>query len=288
MLNSMTAYARKESQTEAGTLVWELRSVNHRYLEPSIRLPDGFREIDTELRSIMRSHVQRGKLECMLRYEPSSGQVQPIEVNLELVTELHGAMDRIARILDNPAHISALDILQFPGVWQRTEEDLESVQQDALTLFAEALEELCAMRAREGARILPMIESRIDGIRAQVRAVRDQLPTIMDRQADAIRARIADLQEQIDDHRIEQELVIMLQKADVAEELDRLESHLKEIGNNLVKNEPVGRRLDFLMQELNREANTLSSKSLASSTSQQAVEIKVLIEQMREQIQNIE
>lgn len=288
MLNSMTAYARKESQTKNGTLIWELRSVNHRYLEPAIRVPEGFREIEIELRNILRSHVQRGKIDCVLRHEPAAGAPDSIDLDLDLVAELKSAMDRIGRVLDNPAQVSALEVLQFPGVWRRGDDDFENVHQDALTLFADALEDLCAMRAREGARILPMLDERIDAIRSQVRQVRDQLPIIMDRQADAIRARISDLQEQIDDQRFEQELVIMLQKADVAEELDRLESHLKEVSSNLYKKEPVGRRLDFLMQELHREANTLSSKSLASTTSQQAVEIKVRIEQMREQVQNVE
>ncbi|MBK8970809.1 MAG: YicC family protein [Hahellaceae bacterium] len=288
MLKSMTAYARKESRNEWGTVTWELRSVNHRYLEPLFKLPDNFRDVEPELRNCLHAHLSRGKLECHLRVQLEAQSGPGMKVNMEVAETLNNVLHQINRMLDNPAHINALDILKWPGVLEVEELDLEPIKEEVLAVFDEALTDLVETRDKEGARIRPMLEERLIAIQGIVDRVRDRLPHIIERQNEALRARFEDLDLDLDDGRIEQELVVLAQKADVAEELDRLETHSKEVLDVLDRKEPVGRRLDFLMQELNREANTLGSKSLVTETSQLAVDLKVIIEQMREQIQNIE
>lgn len=288
MLKSMTAYARKESRNEWGTVTWELRSVNHRYLEPMFKLPDNFRDIEPDLRNCLHSHLARGKIECHLRVQLETQTGPGLKVNVEMAESLNNVLNQINRMLDNPAHINALDILKWPGVLEIEELDLEPVKEEVVAVFDEALTELVETRDKEGARIRPMLEERLIAIQGIVDRIRARLPQIIERQNEALRARFEDLDLDLDDGRIEQELVVLAQKADVAEELDRLETHSKEVQDVLDRKEPVGRRLDFLMQELNREANTLGSKSLVTETSQLAVDLKVIIEQMREQIQNIE
>ena len=288
MIRSMTAYSRQDIKGEWGVITWEIRSVNHRYLEPIFRLPEAFREIEPVLRESLRNYVQRGKLECNLRFQPEKKASSGIKVNLALAGELNSAVHQINKVLDNPAHISAFEFLNWPGVLETEETDQEPIKQAMVSLFEVALKELLATREREGARILPMLKDRLTQINQIVEQVREKLPIIIERQNDALRSRFEELKLEIDDSRLEQELVMLAQKADVAEELDRLEAHVQEVSDVLEKHNPIGRRLDFLMQELNREANTLSSKSLVTETTQFAVELKVLIEQMREQVQNIE
>ena len=288
MIRSMTAYARQDARGEWGTLTWELRSVNHRYLEPMFRIPEALRDIEPALRDSLRQHVQRGKLECQLKYQPEASAAGSIQVNVDLAAELNQAVGQINRLLDNPAHINAFDFMNWPGVLISEEADLEPVKEEAISVFVQALGQLVSTREREGGRIRPMLEERLNSIAAIVEKVREKMPIILERQNEALRSRFEELQLDVDSTRLEQELVMLSQKADVAEELDRLDAHVHEVKEVLGKKEPIGRRLDFLMQELNREANTLSSKSLVTETTQFSVELKVLIEQMREQIQNIE
>lgn len=289
MLRSMTAFARTDLRQEWGSLTWEIRSVNHRYLEPHFRLPDSLKELEPELREMLRNSIKRGKVECSLKYQPESrASGGSLQVNLDLAQDLNRALNQINRLLDNPAHINAFDILQWPGVLHVEETDLEPVKEEALRLFEEALTSLVEVREREGQYLRPLIEDRLDQIVEIVAQVREQLPEILQRQREAILARFEELQIELDPGRLEQEMVLLAQKADVAEELDRLDAHVKEVRSTLYSRDAIGRRLDFLMQELNREANTLSSKSIVTETTRCAVDLKVLIEQMREQIQNIE
>ncbi len=288
MIKSMTAYARKESRQPWGSLTWELRSVNHRYLEPVFRMPEAVREIEPQLRQLLGRFVSRGKLECWLHLQLDARATSSIQVNMDVAENLNHVLNQINRVLDNPAHISAFEVLRWPGVMDAEEFDHEPVREEALSAFEEALEALVESREKEGERLKPLIEERVEGIRKIVSTVRDRLPQIIDRQNEALRARFEELDLDLDPGRLEQEMVMLAQKADVAEELDRLETHCAEVKDVLRRDEPVGRRLDFLMQELNREANTLGSKSLAAETSQLSVDLKVLVEQMREQVQNIE
>ncbi len=288
MIKSMTAYARRESRNEWGVVVWEIRSVNHRYLEPLFKLQDSFRETEPELRNCLYKHLARGKVECLLRVQLDSLSAPALKVNMELAASLNGVLHQINRLLDNPAHINAIEILKWPGVLETEEVDMDPVREEIISLFDETLADLVSTREKEGARLKPLIEDRLGAIQVIVNKVRDRLPQIIERQNEALRARFEELDLDLDGGRLEQELVVLAQKADVAEELDRLETHAREVRDVLDRHEPVGRRLDFLMQELNREANTLGSKSLVTETSQMAVELKVIIEQMREQIQNIE
>ncbi len=288
MIRSMTAYARCDAKADTGVLTWEVRSVNHRYMEPIFRLPENFREIEPALRELLRKYVQRGKLECQLKFQAAADTGGKLQINTAMASDLNAAVHQINRLLDNPAHISAFEFLNWPGVLAVEEADIEPIKKQAIDLFESSLQELRRTREREGERIRPMISERLDKIANIVGEVRAQVPGIITRQNEALRARFDELKIEVDAQRLEQEMVILAQKADVAEELDRLDAHVHEVGNVLNKKESIGRRLDFLMQELNREANTLSSKSLVTETTQYAVELKVLIEQMREQVQNIE
>ncbi|PXF28994.1 hypothetical protein WH50_23190 [Pokkaliibacter plantistimulans] len=287
MTQSMTAFARKEIQQEWGTLVWEIRSVNHRYLEPILRLPDNLRELETGLREKLRQHLSRGKVECTLRFQAAAGQGSMV-INEPLLQSLLDACDQVQTLLPKAGKLNPLEVLQWPGVLQSSEHDLAEVQAEALDQFDEALAELVQGRQREGGELAQLILQRLTAMSSIVAKVRDLLPAILERQRQQLLDKFAELQIELDPTRLEQEMVLLAQKADVAEELDRLDTHIQEVKRVLRQSGSIGRRLDFLMQELNREANTLSSKSIVADTTQQAVELKVLIEQMREQVQNIE
>jgi uncharacterized protein (TIGR00255 family) len=285
----MTGFARREAKLPWGTAVWEIRSVNHRYLEPSFRLPEDFREIEPSLREAMRKNLQRGKVEASLSIQWEMGGEAEMGVNMDKVGQLARAAQQINSLIGNAAApVSALDILRWPGVIQKQELDREALQADVLKLFDAALEGLIEHRTREGAELEQLILQRLDGVSAQVLKVRARMPEILAAQRDKLQTKLANLQIELDPERLEQEIVLLAQKADVDEELDRLDTHVIEVKRSLKQTDSLGRRLDFLMQELNREANTLSSKSIVSDTTQAAVELKVLIEQMREQVQNIE
>ncbi|WP_461516933.1 YicC/YloC family endoribonuclease [Porticoccus sp.] len=287
MPSSMTAFARQTIECPWGTAAWEIRSVNHRYLETGFRMPETVRDIEMALRELARKHLQRGKVDCTLQLNiaQESGDVA---VNESLARQYIDASEQLSGLMGNPAPVSPLDILRWPGVLKEPEIDREELKKTLLDLFGQALTQLTEGRRREGERLGQLIEQRLDAIAVEVTAVRGNLPLLLAAQRQKILDRLSEVSANLDQDRLEQELVLLAQKADVDEELDRLETHLGEIRRVLKRNEPIGRRLDFLMQELNREANTLSSKSIASDTTNSAVELKVLIEQMREQIQNIE
>ncbi|MAT52074.1 MAG: YicC family protein [Porticoccaceae bacterium] len=287
MPNSMTAYARASCQGDWGSLSWEIRSVNHRYLEASFRLPETLRDLEMALRDKARQQLSRGKVDCLLQLKLNT-EAEGISVNIERARTLVDAARTIGDLIDDPAAVSPLDILRQPGVMAEREVDTEVLKSRTLALFEQALEELNQNRAIEGDKLGQFILQRLDGVRGEVGKVRRRMPAILDAQRQRLLDRIRDLVSEPDMDRFEQEVVFIAQKADVDEELDRLEAHLSEIERVLATGGAIGRRLDFLMQELNREANTLSSKSLATDTTLSAVELKVLIEQMREQIQNVE
>ena len=288
MTRSMTAFARQQNEQTDGTLVWEIRSVNHRYLEPNLRLPESFRELEGPLRDRLRKKLQRGKVECSLRFHPTEQNNNQLSINLELATQIRDAAQQVTELLVNPAPLDALELLRWPGVLQQSELDMKPLQQSALALFDTAIQDLIANRNREGAELALLINQRLDAITEVVIQVRTRLPEILTKQRQNILNRLEDAKIELDPNRLEQEMVLLAQKADVDEELDRLDTHIAEVRRVLKQKDAIGRRLDFLMQELNREANTLSSKSIVAETTQCAVELKVLIEQMREQIQNIE
>lgn len=289
MPRSMTGFARREAKLPWGTVIWEVRSVNHRYLEPSFRLPEDFRELEPALRDAMRKTLQRGKVEASLSVQFEQEGESELGINLDKIAQIAKAAQQIsAQLGAAAAPVNPLDLLKWPGVIQKQELDREAMQAAVLTVFEEALALLIEHRSREGAELEQMILQRLDAVSAQVVAVRARLPEILQSQRDKLQAKIASLQIDLDPERLEQEIALLAQKADVDEELDRLDTHVIEVKRSLKQTDSLGRRLDFLMQELNREANTLSSKAIVADTTQAAVELKVLIEQMREQVQNIE
>jgi uncharacterized protein (TIGR00255 family) len=284
----MTAFARQEASFEWGTLTWEIKSVNHRYLEPHFRVPETLRQIEQNLREKLRKYLSRGKIEASCHLQFAQAEQQAPAINQALLAQLGTAIEQVQAHLPKGAKVNALDVLKWPGILQQQEVDHEALQAKALEQFSLALEQLNDNRDREGAELQKFIEQRLDAIAEQVKAVRALMPGILSAQKAKLQSKLEELQADLDAERLEQEIVLVAQKADVDEELDRLDTHLLEVRRTLTQKGAVGRRLDFLMQELNREANTLSSKSIVSETTQAAVELKVLIEQMREQIQNIE
>ncbi|MFP4079529.1 MAG: YicC/YloC family endoribonuclease [Ectothiorhodospira sp.] len=288
MLKSMTGFARCEASGEYGTLVWELRSVNHRYLEIAPRLPEELRALETQVRQKVQNHLGRGKVECQLRFRRAGGQTGGIQLDEALAREVIQTVTRVEHWMMNAARMTAMDILRWPGVAAEASPDLEPVRAAALELLDQSLETLSQNRAREGAHIREMLQTRCEAVTQQVAHVRTRRPQVMEALRTRLQTRIQELGTDLDPGRLEQELALQAQKLDVAEELDRLDAHVAEVRAILDRDEPVGRRLDFLMQEMNREANTLSSKSNDMDTTQAAVELKVLIEQMREQVQNVE
>ncbi|MAM56650.1 MAG: YicC family protein [Salinicola sp.] len=287
MPHSMTAFSRQTRDADWGSLQLELRSVNQRYLEPHFRLPDTLRDLEPQFRDAMRQRLARGKVECSLRFDPAEDNAAP-GINADQLAALSQALERIRAQLPEAPMPNALELLAHPGVMATQRLDLESVKAAALELFDAALGDLDAGRAREGERLAELIRERLSGTREQVNRVREHLPLILERQRAQLLERLETAKTELDPQRLEAEMVMMAHKADVAEELDRLETHVTEVERQLKQKGPVGRRLDFLMQELNREANTLSSKAIVADTTRCAVELKVLIEQMREQIQNLE
>ena len=288
MIKSMTAFARVQQSDKFGTLTWELRSVNSRYLDINCRMPEDFRAQEGRVRECINKRLQRGKIECGLRFIPEQLAETGIEVNEALVKSLIDVCQQINGRLHQPSEINPVDILNWPGVVAEPEQDYKSIFEASEKLLLLALDELIENRLREGERMEKLIRDRCSSMQQIVDNVRQQLPDVQQRYREKLTARLEELKAGVDRERLEQELVFLAQKMDVDEELDRLDAHLTELNDVLVRDEAVGRRLDFLMQELNREANTLGSKSADISTTQASVELKVLIEQMREQIQNIE
>ncbi len=286
---SMTGFARQEAKHPWGTLIWEVRSVNHRYLEPHFRLPEFIRELEPSLREQMRKSLSRGKVEASFTYQlGNSDGNQELNLNKVLLQQITDAVGQVNKAVDNTAPLNPLELLRWPGMIADHDIDRDEILKAALDLFKQALTSLVEHRAREGQELKLLIEQRLDGTTEQVKLVRDILPSILQGQRERLLEKLEVLKAEPDQDRLEQEMVYLAQKTDVDEELDRLDTHVTEVRRTLKQKGSVGRRLDFLMQELNREANTLSSKSIVTDTTQAAIELKVLIEQMREQIQNIE
>jgi uncharacterized protein (TIGR00255 family) len=288
MIRSMTGFARREQQGSWGTLVCELRTVNHRYLEISLRLPEELKALDNEARQIITAALRRGKVDANIALKSTVGTQRGLALDEQLLDELLLRVDQVRDKLKQPAPVSPLDLLRWPGVVREAEVDATPVLAAALGLLREALNDLNDTRQREGQRIRELLLTRCAAMRAQVQSVKARLPEVSQRIRTRILDRLAQLGVPQDNERLEQELVLYAHKMDVDEELDRLNGHLDEVTAVLDSDEPAGRRLDFLMQELNREANTLSSKSQDSETTKAAVDMKVFIEQMREQVQNVE
>ena len=288
MTSSMTAFSRQQQEQEWGSLTWEIRSVNHRYLETSVRLPESLRALENGVREAVRKRLTRGKVECALRFQSEAKVSSDLHLNTKLIQQLAQANIEIEQITGTSVSLNNMELLRWPGVIEEQDFDKTSIEKQALSLFSAALDDLVATREREGAELQGFIQQRIDSVREIVVSIRNKMPEILAKQKQNILDRLADLQAELEPSRLEQEVSLLTQKADVEEELDRLDSHLNEVERVLGAKGQKGRRLDFLMQELNREANTLSSKSIVVETTVNAVELKVLIEQMREQIQNVE
>jgi len=288
MIKSMTAFAREVDDSGPGSLAIEIRSVNHRYLDCVFKLPEPLRALEANWRQLLQQAVSRGKLECQLRWQAGQGESSALEVNPLRLQQLANASARVREIVPDCQAATALDILAWPGVLQGSVDDGDALQARATELFKKALTGLQESRAREGEKLAEFIGERLGLVQTEVVATRKLIPELLQQQRTRIEQRLAEISVELDPQRLEQELVLLANKADVEEELDRLSAHVEEVQRVLKKGGPCGRRLDFLMQELNREANTLSSKSISSNSTQNAVELKVLIEQMREQIQNLE
>lgn len=291
MPNSMTGFARQEQQADWGSLSCEIRSVNQRYLEPFIRLPESLRLLEPAIREKCRRSLQRGKVEITLQLTLNMAQANALTVNKTLVSQLATAAADVVDGMGSVhpvAALSPLDVLQWPGVLEQAHVDMNEIATAAKTLFSHTLDSLLEHRQREGVELQSQIEQRLVAIDGYVDDVRQQMPAIIQAQKEKLQQRLLDLAATIDEDRLAQEVAILVNKSDVDEELDRLSIHLTEVKHILSQQGAIGRRLDFMMQELNREANTLSSKAIHTDTTQTAVSLKVLIEQMREQIQNIE
>ena len=286
MIHSMTAYARQEQKGDWGTGTWEIRSVNQRYLETFIRAPEQFRGMEPIIRDRLRKNLQRGKVEVFLKFAANPAHVGELTINESLATQLVNSAKWVQNL--SQGDINPVDILRWPGVMEAQEIDMDSVQAELLSALDRTIIDFLDARAAEGANLKDMIESRLTAILEQVDIVEQHMPQVKIWQRERLSQKLEELKTEIDESRLEQELIYLAQKQDVAEELDRLKSHVKETRKMLKKGGACGRRLDFMMQEFNREANTLASKSINSDITNAAVELKVLIEQMREQIQNIE
>lgn len=289
MIRSMTGFARVERQFDFGHLSWEMRSVNHRYLEFGLRLPEEFRSLEADIRKCLGQYLSRGKIDATLRFNAALGATgSSLKLNLPLARELLGVQQELAGLAAVEQQADINQILDWPGLIEEKRPNLVPLRAAAMELLAEAAQQLQASRSREGEQMANAIRERLQGVAALTRRVKAWLPEIRTALKQRMLDRIADVQQPLEPGRIEQEVAFLAQKMDVDEELDRLDAHIKEAYRVLDLKEPVGRRLDFLLQEFNRESNTLSSKSVDQRTSKAAVDLKVLIEQMREQVQNVE
>ena len=288
MIRSMTAYARINDDALFGTITWELRTVNNRYLDQALRLPEEMRALDPAIRERVSRRLKRGKLDCSLKIQYAQTGTDGLPLNLELATQIAEASQQLSALLPNATGVNPLELLRWPGVIETKAIDPDAANAAVLASLDSAMQELVATREREGERLEALIRERCEQIEQIVGEVRVQLPQVIEDTRTRIHKRLAEVSEDLDPARLEQEMVIFAQKVDVAEELDRLDAHIQEVKSVLKRREPTGRRLDFLMQELNREANTLGSKSVDTTITRASVDLKVLIEQMREQVQNIE
>jgi len=288
MMRSMTAYGRKEATLGSGLMTCEMRAVNHRYLELGVRLADEVRSIEPDLRALIARRLKRGKVDLSLRYQPQESTADGLQIDATLARQVVDAAAALSSISSNLAPIDALKVLAWPGVVAKPEADLDVLRREATALVQATLDDFLAAREREGEKTRVMLAERVDDIEKIVASVKSIRPSVNARLKDKLLKRLAELDVTVDQSRLEQELVFAAQKLDVDEELDRLGAHIAEMRDIFKRTEPVGRRLDFLIQEFNREANTLAAKSADTATTGFSVELKVLIEQMREQAQNIE
>ncbi|WP_251358584.1 YicC/YloC family endoribonuclease [Kangiella sp. TOML190] len=288
MVKSMTAFARQQLAADWGTLTWEIKSVNQRFLEPNFRMPETFRHLEFELRNQLRKQLSRGKLECSLRIEYNNAAAANMKLDQDLAQQLLTMHQELQVLAQENQPPNLMQIMRWPNILQQEEADTDQMEADVRALFEKAIAQLIEVRGREGQDLARMIEERLGGIEQEVAKVAARMPEVMAWQKDKLQSRFAEAQLELDSERVEQEMLMLAQKLDVAEELDRLTTHVKECKRLVTKGGAIGRRLDFLMQEFNREANTLGSKSIHSDITASAVEMKVLIEQMREQVQNME
>jgi len=288
MTNSMTGFSRCSSEQSTGSLVWELRTVNHRYLDIIVKLPEDLRGLESTVRQRVAETIDRGKVECHLRYKSAETHQSELLINEEYASAILKACQKISKPLHQPSEMNVIEVLKWPGVVLEPEKDLTPIMSAALSLFDQTLNELCESKKSEGQRLQLMLEERCAAMTRIVADERKRRPELINKTREKLLDRIKELSIEYDANRFEQEIAYIVQKMDVDEELDRMESHFVEITKILQRDEAIGRRLDFMMQELNREANTLGSKSTDIQTTQAAVDLKVLIEQMREQVQNIE
>ncbi|MEQ8858283.1 MAG: YicC/YloC family endoribonuclease [Pseudomonadales bacterium] len=289
MVHSMTAYARADQEIDDGlVLTWELKSVNHRFLEAQFRMPEQLRELEHDLRELLRRHLQRGKVDCTLRAE-AGGSAQRLQLNRSLLLQILAILEQVRRDAPEVGAPSGMDILRWPGMLAgELALDAGALKEPVSDLFESALADLIAHRHREGVALRDTLTSRLDAIDGLVEQIRRQTVSAAHQVQQRLRQRLADLQANVETERLEQEVALLASRGDVAEELDRLRIHVEEARSNLRGSGPHGRRLDFLTQELNREANTVGAKALLAETSQRAVDLKVVIEQIREQVQNLE
>ncbi len=288
MIHSMTAFARCQKQIAAGQLCWEIRSVNHRYLDVSFRLPEPFRFMETDLRAALRDKINRGKLECQLKYQDTSSNNQSMLINMGMVNALVDLSNQLAASHHLANDLNVSQVLAWPGIVQTSQLDIDELGKHTLQLFLEAVEQLSEARAKEGTALKAHVIERVQALNREVERSRAIVAASANQTKEKLLNRLHSVQIEVPEPRVEQEIALILARYDVSEELDRLQTHIAEVNRTLEYDKIAGRRLDFLMQELNREANTLSSKSDSVELTQSAVEMKVLIEQMREQIQNIE
>ena len=288
MVRSMTAFARQTVESELGTLTIELKSVNHRFSEVSLRLPEELRPVEAKIRDRIAQVVKRGKIDANVRYQAPAAQDSGYEIDQNLVKSLTAASKDVEAILPSISTFRMIDVLKWPGVLKAPEVDVEQLVATTMALLDEGLKELKDTREREGEKLKQLLLERCEAMAIEVAKVQQRIPVAIEAMRQRIKEKLTEWQAELDDARLEQEVVFLCNKSDVAEEMDRLQAHVEEVKRVLDEKKPVGRRLDFLMQELNREANTLASKSPDTEMTRASVELKVLIEQMREQVQNIE
>lgn len=284
----MTAFARQQFAADWGSVTWEIKSVNQRFLETNFRMPETFRHLEFALREVLRKKLNRGKLDCSLKVEMNSANGGKIKLDQDMAQQLLTAHQELQVLAQENQAADLTQLLRWPNLMQQDAGDSSAMEADVKRVFIEAVEQLITVREREGLAMGELITQRLEGISAEVEKVQTQMPQIIQWQREKLQVRFEEAKIELDSERVEQEMVMLAQKLDVAEELDRLNTHIKEAHRMLKKGGALGRRLDFLMQEFNREANTLGSKSINTITTASAVEMKVLIEQMREQVQNIE
>ena len=288
MIHSMTAYGRVENSEGQNSISCEIRSVNHRYSEISIRLPEELRPLEQKIRDHISGKIKRGKIECNIRIEKHNAYDESLSINQDLLKNIIEAAKRINSDLSTSAPLDSLDLLRWPGVLEKSTLDVEEIGKLLFPLLNEAIDFVIDTRQREGKKIKKMLTDRCTKIKEIINNVKKQIPDILKNYRKKLTQRVQEISDELDNDRLEQELLFLSQKADIEEEIARLNAHVDEVVRVIDQKEPIGRRLDFLMQEMNRESNTLGSKSNHIYTSNASVELKVLIEQMREQIQNIE